>query len=294
MNTIYLIDASPYIFRAFFSLPETMTAPDGRLVNAVYGYTDFLIQLLKREKPAYIAVAFDGSLITSFRNDIYRDYKANRALPPPELEAQLDLCREITSVLGIQSFISDTYESDDLLGTLLTRLDNPDSAFVLVSNDKDLMQFVGDRVVFWDFAKDRRLAAGDVVEKFGVRPEQLLDYLALTGDSVDNIPGIRGVGPKTAAALLQTYGTLDKIYAELRSVAELPIRGARTVQTRLEQGKEMAELSKALVTIKVDIPLAVELEDLRYRGWSEEPVAELFQDLGFGGIKERLPEVVQA
>ena len=213
MVKIYLIDASPYIFRAYYSIPETMVTPDGRTINAVYGYTEFLIQILKRAKPSHIAVTFDGSLTTSFRNEIYPDYKSNRPQPPAELEAQLELCRVVTSALGIHSYISDRYESDDLIGTLLTRLADSSHEFVVVSNDKDLMQFVGENVRFWDFAKDRLYEANDVLAKFGVRPDQLVDYLALTGESVDNIPGIRGIGPKTAAALLNEYETLESIYA---------------------------------------------------------------------------------
>jgi 5'-3' exonuclease len=289
MSTIYLIDASPYIFRAYYSIPNTMRSPDGMTVNAVYGYTDFLIQLLKREFPTHIAVAFDGSLTTSFRNDIYPEYKAQRELPPAELEAQMDACWQVTEAMGMAAFIDDRYEADDILGTLTVNFVRRNHQVVVVSNDKDLAQLVNDRVSFWDFARDRRFDAQGVTEHFGVRPDQIVDLLALMGDSVDNIPGVPGIGKKTAVALLQKFGNLEELYGNIESVEQMSLRGAASIKEKLIEGRERAEISKRLATIVLDAPVETDLHLLSFEGASQDKIDPLFEQLGFGGIKDRIP-----
>jgi len=289
MTPIFLVDASPYIFRAFYSIPEKMVAPDGRQVNAVYGFTEFLIQILKKENPSHVAVAFDGSLTTSFRNEIYSGYKAQRALPPAELEAQMQICQEVAAAMGMRCFVDDHFESDDLIGTLLEELRQPGLQFVIVSNDKDFTQLVDHQVSIWDFARDRRYDATAVRETWGVRPDQIIDYLALTGDAVDNIPGIKGIGPKSATLLLRKFETLDGIYQNLENVTDLPLRGAKAVRDRLVTGKKMAEISKILVTIARHAPLTVDLEDLIYKGAHRDQIESLFDCVGFQRIKNRVP-----
>ena len=288
MATVYLIDASPYIFRAYYSLPPTIKSPDGMQANAVYGYTDFLIQILK-ENPTHIAVAFDGSLTTSFRNKIYPEYKAQRELPPPELEAQLDACFKVTEAMGMSAFIDDEFEADDIIGTLLDLLLRENHTAVVVSNDKDFAQFVSDKVTFWNFAKAEKYNSIAVEEKFGVLPEQIVDLLALMGDSVDNIPGVQGVGPKTAKALLNHFGSLEQIYENIDAVESLPLRGAASVKKKLIQHREMAALSKQLATIAVNAPVQVALNELEYVGAEREKIEPLFTDLGFTDIKDRIP-----
>ena len=288
MATAHLVDASPYIFRSYFSLPATITDPEGRSVGAVYGFASFLLKLIQDEAPTHLAVAFDGSLTTSFRNEIYPAYKAQRDLPPPELEAQLDDCRELAAALGAATFIDRRYEADDLIGTLCRGLVAAGHRVVVVSSDKDLCQLVGDRVVFLDAAHDRRYGPEQVLEKFGVRPRQIPDFLGLAGDAVDNIPGIRGIGKKTAAALLVEFADLEALYERLERVAELPLRGARSLAARLEAGREEAFLSRRLAVLADDAPVAAGLERLTLDGAERETVERLFARLGFQGLIERI------
>ncbi|MDZ7268708.1 MAG: exodeoxyribonuclease IX [candidate division KSB1 bacterium] len=289
MPTLHLIDASPYIFRAYFAIPATLRTPAGAACNAVYGYTAFLLDLLKRAQPSHLAVAFDGSLTTSFRNDIYPAYKAQRALPPPDLEAQLEACREITAALGMRTFLDDRFEADDLIGTIIHKLRRASGEFVIVSGDKDLAQLVGPRVTLWDFAKNRRWNEKGVKQHFGVPPRQMVDWLALMGDAVDNIPGVRGIGAKTAAALLAKFHDLDELYARLEAVATMKLRGAAAIRARLEQDRARAMLSRQLATIATQAPLRVNWRMLKYTGADRGKVEALFDRLGFGRIRERIP-----
>lgn len=289
MPTAYLIDASPYIFRAYFALPSTIKSPDGKPANAIHGYTEFLLQILKKSSPTHIAVAFDGSLTTSFRNEIYPKYKAQRALPPEELKEQIESCFQITQALGMPALIDDRYESDDIIGTIAHRLLPEDFSVVIVSSDKDFAQLVNERVKFWDFARDEVYDTDKIKHKFGICPEQMVDYLALVGDSVDNIPGVSGIGPKTARELLKHYGTLEEIFSASESISDLPIRAAKTIKNRLEQQEKMAYLSQKLATIVIDVPIDFEVASLKYRGAEKQKLSGLFERLGFEAIKERVP-----
>ena len=286
--TIYLIDASPYVFRAFFSMPASITDPSGRPVNAVHGFTSFLFGLLEGERPQHVALAFDESLTTSFRNDIYQGYKASRPQPPPDLVAQLEGCRAVAESLGIACFASERYEADDIIATFVGRHVPAGHAAVVVTSDKDLAQLVEARVTLWDFARDARLGPGEVFAKLGVRPDQVVDLLALAGDPVDDIPGVRGVGRKTAAALLMHFGTLDALLARLAEVEGLPVRGAAALRKKLEAGREMALLSRRLSVAAFDAPIPHDLEALRWRGPVPDSVEHVFSRLGFGArLKER-------
>lgn len=289
MPPIYLIDASPYIFRAYFSIPSSIRTPEGAPANAVYGYTAFLLDLLKREQPSHLAVAFDGSLTTSFRNEIYPAYKAQRELPPAELEAQLDGCWEVTKALGMAAYIDDRFEADDIIGTLIAKLAKHEGKFVVVSGDKDLAQLVNKRVALWDFAKDRRFDEKAVKQHFGVRPNQIIDLLALMGDAVDNIPGVKGIGEKTAVALLEKFASIEDIFEKLERVEKMAVRGAAGIHAKLEQGREHAFLSKDLATISTKAPVKASLRALQYNGADRQQVEALFDRLGFGKIRERIP-----
>lgn len=290
MPTLYLIDAAPYIFRAFFSIPSTIRTPAGQAANAVYGFTAFLLDLIRQKAPTHIAVAFDGSLTTSFRNEIYPAYKAQREHADPELEAQLDACFAVTEALGMKAFIDDRYEADDIIGTLIKKFEKKECDFVVVSGDKDLAQFVNKRTLVWDYAKDRRFDAKAVREHFGVKPEQIVDLLALQGDAVDNIPGVKGIGAKTAVALLEKFASLEVLYAKLPQVEKMDMRGAAAIRAKLEAGKESALLSKRLATIATDAPCTATWKDLQYRGAERARVNALFDELGFGRIRERITQ----
>ncbi|HXV41213.1 MAG TPA: 5'-3' exonuclease H3TH domain-containing protein, partial [Steroidobacteraceae bacterium] len=195
---VHLIDASYFVFRAYYSVGLEMTDGDGQPVNALYGFGRFLGDLLEEARPGHVAVAFDESLATSFRNEIYPAYKANREPAPPELKRQFGLCRELCRLLGVAEFGSPTHEADDIIGTIATRLRTTGHCAVVVTRDKDLAQLIRDGDHYWDYAGERRYGYADIEGQFGVRPERMADYLALTGDTVDNIPGVPGIGPKTA------------------------------------------------------------------------------------------------
>ena len=233
-HTAYLVDASPYVFRAYFSLPDSIRTPAGEPINAAYGFASFLVKLIAEEAPSHLAVAFDESLNSSFRNEIYADYKAQRELPPATLEAQLGACREIAEAFGAAAYSHPTFEADDIVASLAEQVIAAGQRAVVVSGDKDLAQLVSERVVLYDFAREERLGPDEVVERFGCRPRQVADLLALQGDPVDNIPGVPGVGKKTACALLAAFQDLDELYARLDAdgadaVAKLPIRGAASL-----------------------------------------------------------------
>lgn len=289
MATVYLVDASPYVFRAYFSLPTSMVSPAGKPVNGVYGFAGFLVKLIADEEPTHLAVTFDESLNSSFRNEIYPAYKAQRELPPPELEAQLKDCQELAAAFGAATFVDSRYEADDLIGTLTHGLLAEGHAVVIVTSDKDLAQLVSERVSLYDFARGERYGPEEVVTKFGVTPGQIPDYLGLAGDSVDNIPGVAGVGPKTAVALLGHFADLEDLFARLDEVLDLPIRGARSLHAKLETSREIALLSRQLATITDEAPARFDLDSLRLDGASPEAVDTLFARLGFERLRERIP-----
>jgi DNA polymerase-1 len=284
---LYLVDALPYVFRAFFAIRE-LTSPQGEPVQAVYGFTAFLLQLLQQEPLTHIGVAFDESLISSFRNTIFPAYKANRALPPPELEQQLAYCQAVARALGVPVFVDRYYEADDLIGTLARQATPYGLDVVVVSNDKDLMQLVTPKVTFYDFANDRRFDPAGVTTHLGVRPEQIPDFLGLQGDAVDNIPGVQGIGTKTALALLQIFPSLEALYTDLARVETLPLRGAKALHRKLIEGREVAFLSKRLATIALDAPVVCNLDALQYRGAVATEVTQLFETLGFRRLLQRI------
>jgi DNA polymerase I len=262
---VHLIDASYFVFRAWYSVGLEMTDGDGQPVNALYGFGRFLGDLLEEARPEHVAVAFDESLSTSFRNGIYPAYKANREPAPPELKRQFALCRELCRLLGVAEFGSPTHEADDIIGTLATRVRAAGRRAVLVTRDKDLAQLVRDGDHYWDYAGARRFAYAEIEAQFGVRPERMADFLALTGDSVDNIPGVPGIGPKTAAALLAAFASLEELYAGLERVGSLPIRGAAKLAAKLLLHREAAYLARSLTVIACDMPLEFSLEALERR-----------------------------
>lgn len=286
--TVHLVDASPYIFRAWFSLPSDMTDTAGNPVSAVYGFASFLARYLAEERPTHLALCFDESLTTSFRNEIYPEYKAQRELPPEELVAQLDTCKEVARLVTGSVFADLRYEADDFVGTLVAQLREQGQRAVVVSSDKDLTQLVADGVSFFDFAKGERFGAEEVIAKFGVRPAQIRDFLGLAGDSVDNIPGVPRVGAKTAVALLAHFDDLEALYADLERVAEVPVRGAKTLGKKLAEHRELAFLSRDLATIALDAPARADLQALRVRAPKAHVIDPLFERLGFASLRERL------
>jgi hypothetical protein len=200
MNTLHLIDASLYIFRAWHSMPNEFHDSDGAPVNAVHGFTRFLCDFLERTQPSHALAAFDESLVSSFRNAIYPAYKANRELPPPELKVQFDYCKQVAAALGLRVLADAQFEADDLIGSAVTMSRKQNFRAVIVSADKDFGQLIGRDDEQWDFSRNERWDAHGVKQRLGVRPDQVVDYLALTGDAVDNIPACRASAPKPRPA----------------------------------------------------------------------------------------------
>lgn len=284
---VHLVDASYFIFRAYFSVSADMTDQDGRLVNALYGFARVLGDVLEKERPRHVAVAFDESLTSSFRNGIYPPYKANREPTPPELEHQFAACRELCRLLGVAEYASDSYEADDIIGAIAARMRAQGHASVLVTRDKDLAQLVRDGDQFWDYAANRRFGYHDIEEQFGVRPERMADYLALAGDSVDNIPGVPGVGPKTAAALLRVFRSLDDLYDNLDAAAHVTIRGAAKLPDKLRKHRDAAFLARRLTTIACDMPFEFEPRDIERRPPDLAALESFYGRAKFGPLLHR-------
>jgi 5'-3' exonuclease len=281
---VYLVDASIYLFRAWHSMPDAFLNDRGQPTNAVYGFTGTVCSLLEQARPSHVGIAFDISLNTSFRNDIYADYKANRDPAPEELKRQFAWARQVSEALGLKCYGDERFEADDLIGTLAGYWRNRGHSVRIVTGDKDLAQLLEPGDQWWDFARNTKLGPGDVHEKFGVRPDQIADYLALTGDSVDNIPGVPGVGPKTASALLSHFDTLDAIFDRLEEIQHLSFRGAKTLAPKLSAHQETAELARRLTGIALDVPSALEDPDLQRRELDEARLNRVFDELSFGGM----------
>ena len=285
-GVVHFIDASFFIFRAYYSMPADMVDSDGNATHALYGFARFLSDLMEAVRPERIGVAFDTSLRseTSFRNRIYPAYKANRESPPQDLARQFALCREFCRHLGLAEFAHDEYEADDIIGTLATRARAAGLQSVLVTRDKDLSQLVRDGDVFWDYSANARYHYHDIGPRFGVVPERIADFLALTGDSVDNIPGVPGIGKKTAGELFQVFANLDELYDGIDRVAQLKIRGAAGVAAKLRAHKEAAYFARRLTGIVCDIPLQASLDDLKPRAPDTAMLERFFDAHGFGRL----------
>lgn len=273
-DTLYLVDGSGFIFRAYYGLRASMTAKDGTPTNAVYGFTRLLLNLLRDRNPGYVAVAFDPSGPV-FRNDIYAEYKANRKEPPDDLKPQFALCREAVKALGIPVLIQQGYEADDMIGTLAARWTQSERPCVIVTADKDMMQLVTDRITMWD-GKDKNTDRDGVIERFGVPPERVIDILGLAGDSSDNIPGVPGIGEKTAAKYLATYENMDALLA---AAADGKVKGKRGQS--LVDFAEQARMSRDLATIKIDATIEATEADLKRTPPDDEELAQFLRRMNF-------------
>ena len=288
-NTLYLVDASMYVFRAWHSMPDEFHDADGWPTNAVHGFARFLLELLERERPRHIAIAFDEALDSCFRNAIYPAYKANRDPAPPELRRQFAWCKALCKAVGLVTLAHTDYEADDLIGTAVHAGRRDGFRSVIVSADKDLSQLLQADDEQYDFAKAVRWKADGVKARHGVHAHQIADYLALTGDTVDNIPGVSGIGAKSAAILLAHFESLDALLARIDEVPFLRLRGAAGIATRLREQRDHALLWRQLTTIALDAPLP-DGGFARGRGDAEE-LASLSDWMGFGPLtRKRLSE----
>jgi DNA polymerase-1 len=290
MPHLYLVDGSSYIFRAFHRLPP-LTNKHGLNVGAVYGYTTMLWKLAdslnKEDGPTHLAVILDASEST-FRNQMYDQYKANRPPPPPELVPQFPLIRDATRAFSIPCIEQNGLEADDIIACYVKSALEAQWKVTIVSSDKDLMQLIEPGVDMLDTMNDRRIGREEVIEKFGVPPEQVGEVLALMGDAVDNVPGVPGIGPKTASQLIQQYGDVESVLAHVDEIAKPKLK------QNLTEHADAARLSRELVRLICDAPLPEPLEDLAMKGIPEEPLREFLDYHGFRSLLARLGVKMQA
>ncbi|MEJ2658770.1 MAG: 5'-3' exonuclease H3TH domain-containing protein, partial [Desulfobacterales bacterium] len=246
-KTLYLIDGSAYIYRAYHAI-RSLANSKGFPTNAVFGFTRMLIKLLEDRSPKYMGMFFDAKGPT-FRHEIYRDYKANRPPMPDDLAMQIPYIKEITHGFNIPVIEMQGFEADDLIGTYGCRAEKAGFSVVMVTGDKDFVQLVTDRAIIWDPMKDKTIDIETVRADFGVEPSQMVDVMALSGDPSDNIPGVPGIGPKTALSLIKTFGSIGRLYEQVHTISK------KKQHQNLVQYKEQALLSKKLVKIDIEVPL---------------------------------------
>ena len=276
---LFLIDGSSYIFRAFYAIPSMNTSA-GLPTNGIFGFTNMLLKFLKQYMPEYVVVALDAGRKT-FRNHLFAGYKGHRPEPPAALLPQLPYFRRLLEGLNLPVVELAGYEADDIIATLCCTLRSEKCDMVIVSSDKDLMQLVIDGIQLLDSAKDRWIGVAEVQDKFGVKPERVTQVMGLMGDAVDNIPGVKGIGAKTAIALIQQFETLENLFDRLNELETWTLRGSARLRQLLEDGKDNAFLSRELATVKRDVPLAIGLEELRFTGLNPEKLRGLFAELEF-------------
>ncbi|MFI5308033.1 MAG: 5'-3' exonuclease H3TH domain-containing protein, partial [Polyangiales bacterium] len=285
-RTLYVVDISGYLFRAFHALPP-LNSPRGEPTGAVLGVTTMLQKLMAERRPAMLAVAMD-SRTPSFREQRYAEYKAHRPTVAPELVQQMTRVRDVLDAFRLPVFQQDGVEADDVIATLVKHANAAGLRTVIVSSDKDLMQLVGESVWMLDTMRDAVIGPPEVQAKLGVPPERVRDYLALVGDSSDNVPGVPSVGPKTAAELLQAHGDLDAIYASLERVERKGLR------QKLADNRELAYLSRELVTLKNDVDVGIDPAQLPRPEPDAARLRTLFTELGFTRLLAQLGAVEEA
>lgn len=254
-SRVWLIDTSIYVFRPWFTrLPQPLLSRDGHSIQAVLGFLRFVYQLLKAEQPKFIGFAFDTSLQTSTRKLIYPAYKANRSPAPPELKQQFQWCREFLAALGLVQTASVHYEADDIIGTWVHYYRQQSQPCMIISGDKDLAQLVGEQDCWWDYGTRKALNEGGIKQAFGVWPKQIPDQLALAGDSVDNIPGIPGIGMSTAAKLLHKFADTEILLSRIPEIGQMKTRGAKRLQALVQEHQATIRLARQLTDIYTDVP----------------------------------------
>lgn len=288
---VYLIDGSGYIFRAFHALPPLTRPSDGLPVGAVHGFSAMLWKLLGDSKlsdrPTHLAVIFDASE-KSFRNEMYKEYKAHRPPAPEELVPQFPLIRDAVKAFNVACLEQDGYEADDLIATYAVQAAKAGADVTIISSDKDLMQLVQPGIVMFDTMKNKRIGADEVMEKFGVPPDKVIDVQALAGDSVDNVPGVPGIGVKTAAELIKEYGDLDGLLARAGEIKQ-PKR-----REKLIEFAEQARISRDLVTLKQDVPVEIAIDRLGVQDPQAPTLLGFLRKMEFSTLTKRIAEALNA
>ena len=277
---VYLIDGSGYIFRAYHALPP-LTRADGTPVGAVLGFSNILFKFMQDTDADHLAVVFDSAR-TTFRNRIYDQYKANRPDLPDDLVPQFKLVREATDAFNVCRIEREDFEADDLIATYAREAERAGATVTIVSSDKDLMQLISERISMWDPIKQKPIGAAEVMEKFGVGPEKVVEVQALIGDSVDNVPGVPGIGPKTAAELIGLYGDLESVLKHAPEIKQPKRRQA------LIDHAEAARMSKKLVQLDDRVPLTVALDDLAVKPLDRGKITHFLREQGFRTLLNRV------
>ena len=279
---LFLIDGSSYAYRAFYAI-KNLTNSRGKPTNAVYGFTRLLMKLVREERPDYLAVAFDLPAPT-FRHKEFAEYKAQRPEMPDDLQSQIPLIKEVISAFNIPLFELEGYEADDILATLARKAEKEGMEVFILTGDKDLLQIVGANIKVKSPHKEGLIYNEEKVrERFGVRPQEMPDLMALMGDSSDNIPGVPGIGEKTAAKLIQEFESLENLLSNAERISNKKQRES------LEKFSEQAELSKRLVTLDEEVPLSLDFQRLRSEEADRARLAEIFRQLEF---RKLLGEIV--
>jgi DNA polymerase-1 len=273
---LFLIDGSSYIYRAFFAIPH-LSNSKGFPTNAIYGFTNMLLKVVREQEPEYLAIAFDAPGPT-FRHEVFGEYKANRPSMPENLRPQIPFIKEIVSALQIPILETEGYEADDLIGSLAKKLESEGMNTVIVSGDKDLMQLVTPQVVMYDPMKDKTYKIPEVQERFGVPPDKVVEVMGLCGDSSDNIPGVPGIGEKTAARLIEQFGSIEELLKNLEKVKNPTLRAS------LSHYADQARLSRELAALDTQAPLAWDLEKLKPGMPDREKLHRIFKEMEFSKL----------
>ena len=284
---VYIVDAMNHIFRAYYALPRDIHSPSGMLTNAVLGYARTLLRIIRDHKAEYIASVFEGD--TSFRNELFSDYKANRANHPADLDQQVDSCRRITEAIGVPYFQLNDYEADDLIGTIAIRMWESGHSVVIVTGDKDMSQLVRTGINVYDMSKGVWLDEARVREKFGVTPQQIPELLSLLGDSVDNIPGVFGVGEKTARQILSICSCVEDLVQSDTYDDRFTFRGRTDILRRIRTNIDTVRMSRKLATICCDAPITVNSDTVRYRRAHRDKLNPVLAELGLKQIAADVP-----
>ncbi|MBB4605379.1 5'-3' exonuclease [Xanthomonas arboricola] len=284
---LYLVDASLYVFRAWHSIPDEFQDAQGWPTNAVHGFARFLLDLLEREDPQHITIAFDEALDSCFRHALYPAYKGNRTPAPDALRRQFAHCKALCAALGLSVLAHRDYEADDLIGSALHSVRAHGLRGVIVSADKDLSQLLLEHDEQWDYARNLRWGMDGVKARHGVHAHQIADYLALCGDAIDNIPGVTGIGAKSAAVLLAHFGSLDALLERIDEIPFLRLRGAAQMAARLREQREHALLWRQLTTIALDAPLALTDAGFTRAQADTDMLGGLCESLRFGPLTRR-------
>ncbi len=281
-KTIYLIDGTAYIYRAYHAI-RSLSNSRGLPTNATFGFTRMLIKLMEDRAPDYVGMFFDAKGPT-FRHDIYKEYKANRPPMPEDMAVQIPYIKEVTAAFNLPIIEVAGYEADDLIGTLARRAEKEGFRVVMVTGDKDFMQLVTDKTAIWDPMKDNSIDIGTIREKFGIEPAQMIDVQGLSGDSTDNIPGVPGIGQKTALDLVKTYHNMQDLYTKLDTITK------KKQRENLENFKDQAFLSRELVTINTEAPVKLDLAKFKVTAPDKDKLAGLYKKLEFRQLQQSVPD----